>query len=79
MAIIKNLGVGIRDTHQACLWFEVYISENGTSLQILFGKVMLDFIKAADCYNILAMEGKPCWVDVDRGSMKFLRLWKNKE
>ncbi|MBI3334310.1 hypothetical protein HYZ97_02390 [Candidatus Pacearchaeota archaeon] len=75
LAIIKGIDAGIKDTNNACIWFETYTSEHCEALQIFFEEDMLRFIKDAGCPNILSLEGEPCWVTTGGQIMKFSRLW----
>ncbi len=73
LAIIKDIGIGCRDTSSPVLWFTVYVSEASAALTVLSWD---------DAYKVLGhvreirdLEGKPCWVEVDGNLVKFKRLW----
>lgn len=74
MAIIKDVGFGVRDTNHAMLYFTVWMSESSASLICLNSKYTINLIETHQITNIENLEGKPCWVDVDGNSVKFIDL-----
>lgn len=73
VAIIKNVRVGAEDHYGAALWFDMYISEGSCALWIIPIAEAADIIGRFD--DIKHLEGKPCWVEVDNGIIRFLKLW----
>lgn len=72
--IIRNVGIGRRDTSRAVLWFDVHVSEGTAALQIIPWDDAHDIV--ARVYDIRSLEGYPCWVDVsDPSLIRFVRLW----
>lgn len=76
LGVITNVGYGMYDRNEPCLWFDVYIEEGRGSLQILNVGAATDLIKDARLYDVHRLEGMPCWVEVDGGEMRFLRIAK---
>ncbi len=73
LAIIKDIGIGCRDTNWPVLWFTVYVSEVQAALTVLSWDDAYEVLKHVR--EVRDLEGKPCWVDVDGNMIKFLRLW----
>ena len=72
--IIRNVGIGRRDTNRAVLWFDVYISEASASLQLIPWDDAHDLL--ARVYDVKSLNGYPCWMDVSTpGIARFVRLW----
>ena len=72
--IIREVGIGRRDTNHPCLWFTMYISEGTASLQVISWDDAHDIV--ARFYDVRSLEGYPCWADVSvPGIAKFVRLW----
>lgn len=72
--IIRNAGMGRRDTNLPCLWFDLYVSEDSAAL------VTLDWGAAHDIvgrfYDFRELNGRPAWADVSTpGVIRFVRLW----
>lgn len=76
MAIIKDVGIGLRDAGVPILWFTVYVSECGAALQIFNWNDAGKLIKEAGVYAVTQLEGKPCLVDEDNQLIKFVRILK---
>lgn len=72
MAIIETVHVGVRDVGLPVLWFGVKTLSGG-SLQVMGWADAAKFIKEWDCYDIKSIEGKPCVVETDGGTMTYLR------
>jgi hypothetical protein len=72
--IIRNVGIGRRDTNLPCLWFDVYISEGTASLQVIPWADAHDIVGRV--YDVRELNGFPCWMDVSTpGIARFVRLW----
>lgn len=74
LAIVKGVGVGLRDAGYPILWFGVETMNSG-SLQCFGWEDAAEIIKEAGCYDTKNLEGKPCIVEASGGLMKFVR-WK---
>lgn len=82
MAVIKNVHLGVGDRGFPCLWFDTYISESAAALQVFAWGGALDAQKPS-AYSVLLesgvsdvahLAGKTCWVEVDGGMIKFLKM-----
>lgn len=76
VAIIREVGYGLRDVGRPCLWFTTYLSEHSAAVQVLTGKQADQVIIDAGVRDVHDLEGKPCWVECEAGSVRFLRVWK---
>ena len=77
LAIMKNVGIGMRDTNNPCLWFDACIDESGRALQVLSWKEAQQVIKESDVYDVKNLEGKACIVDISTPNMiLFVRVAK---
>ena len=76
LAIMKNVGIGLRDTNTPMLWFNTFVSEGSTALQCLGWEDAFELIKAAGCTEVKHLEGKPCWVIDEGHTIRFLRIAK---
>jgi hypothetical protein len=76
MAIVKDVGFGNRDIGRPCLFFSVYINESVGSLQVFEGKKALQMIQNSEVYDIKELEGKPCWIEEEGNTIKFLKWCK---
>lgn len=76
LAIMKNVGIGMRDCHSPVLWFSAFISEGSAALQVLNWDRAKDLIAKSGVYSVLELEGKSCWVNVGDNMIKFLELAK---
>ncbi len=77
LAIMKNVGIGMRDTNYPCLWFDACIDESGRALQILSWKEAQKVITEAAIYDVKSLEGKACIVDISSpGLILFVRVAK---
>ena len=77
LAIIKEVGFGMRDGLKPMLWFTTYLSENTAALQCFTDPNEYEaIIKDADVYDVRKLDGRPCWVVRDNGIMRFRRIAK---
>jgi hypothetical protein len=74
MAVIRNVGIGSRDVGSPVLWFNSYVTESSAALQVLSWDEAYEVLKSV--YDVKELEGKPCWVDVEGGYIKFQEMWK---
>lgn len=73
LAIIKGVGFGMRDAPVPVLWFEVNTGE-GAALQCLRWEQAEPVIRQV--HEVHDLEGKPCWVETDGMTMRFIELAK---
>lgn len=72
LGVAKNPGFGMRDCGEPVLWFQID-TLGYSSLQIFGVEEAAKIIKAAKCYDIKELNGKPCVVistDLVRGLME---------
>lgn len=74
LAIISDVHMGAEDHYGAALWFHVAISEGAGALQVIPYDQAKDIVSSVE--DIKSLNGKPCWVEVDGGYIRFQRLWK---
>jgi len=75
LAIIKDVGFGLRDGETPILWFEADMKGSG-ALLAFWDEDALKFVKDNNVIDIKHLNGKPCIVSVDRGLVKFVRIFK---
>ena len=78
LAIIKGVGIGMRDYHTPIMWFETRTSEGSGALQILSWASAEEVIRTTQVYDVRQLEGWPCWVDEGDGIITFLRAWERR-
>lgn len=71
LAIIKEVGYGCRDVGRPVLWFTVSTCDCGCALQVLSGKEADALIRDYGVYDVQELNGKPCFVEVGRGTMLY--------
>lgn len=72
--IIRNVGIGKRDTDRPVLWFDVYISESSAALTVIDWATAHDIVGRVG--EVRNLNGMPCWCDVSKpGIIRFVRLW----
>lgn len=64
MAIMKDVGFGLRDCGHIVLFFNAMDGDYG-SLQILGSDDYIPLINAYDVYDVHDLEGKPVWIEKD--------------
>lgn len=75
LAIIKNVGIGMRDCSSPVLWFDVYAEEHCAALQVFDWDRARDIIQAAGVEDVSSLEGRPCWVQHEGNKMTFEDVW----
>jgi hypothetical protein len=75
MAVIRDVGIGMRDAPYPCLWFSTYVSEAGAALQVLTWEQAEKLVRDTGVRDVRDLEGKPCWVEESAGMIKFVRVW----
>jgi len=75
LAIIRNVGIGMRDCSKPVLWFTAYTDEHSASLQVFDWDTAREIIEAAGVYDAHKLEGWPCWVEVKDAFVTFKRVW----
>ena len=76
LAIIKNVGFGMRDASSPVLWFDAYESEGTASLQCIPATAAISLIKKHGIRNVADLEGRPCWVLHENGLVHFIDFWE---
>lgn len=76
LAIMKEIGIGIRDVGRPVMFFSTYISECTAALQILSWDEAFKLLDQSQAWDVKQLEGKSCWVEVDNGMIKFLEYAK---
>ena len=76
MAIMKDVGFGMRDSHFVMLWFTAYDTESSASLQCIPAEQAIELLKKHGISDIKNLEGKPCWIRYENGLVKFVDLIK---
>lgn len=76
LAVIKGVGAGMRDAPYPILWFNVYVSDGVAALQCIPWDEAGKLVKKEGIHEIHELEGKPCYVETDGMTIKFLRLAK---
>ena len=71
---MKNVHFGVRDRDTAMLYFNVWWSESETSLICLPCPYAVNLIEKHQVSDIQKLDGKPCWIDVDGNTVKFVDL-----
>ena len=72
MAIINEVGIGIRDVGRPVLWFTVNLMDGGGALQVFNWEQAAEIIKAYGLYEVRSLNGKPCRVEVGDGMIKYI-------
>lgn len=73
LAIIKNVRCGVGDRGVAWLQFDAYTSESRAALQVIGWDVAKEVIEAYGVSDVSKLEGKPCYVESDKGMSTFTR------
>ena len=73
LAVIRGADIGTRDCGRPVLWFETEIL-NGGALQVMDWEEAGKLIKAAGVYSVKYLNGCSCVVEIDDGSVRFVRL-----
>ena len=79
LAIIKNVGIGMRNCHYPVLWFDVHIAEGEPALQVLNWAQAEQLIKDYHLYDVKNLEGKACLVSKEGpgpGYLHYHSAWK---
>ncbi len=73
MAIIQGVGVGLRDTNHSVLWWSAHTGNAGSALHVFDWATAADIIKDYGVREVHELNGKPCWVEVEGGTMVYKR------
>jgi len=76
LAIMRNVGIGMRDTNAPCLWFDTQTTESIGALQVLSWADAEQVIRKTGVYKVESLEGWPCWVEQDHGILRFIEAWR---
>lgn len=74
LAIIKDINIGMRDCHKPIIWFTTE-SLSGSALQVI--EDIAGFIRKANCHELSDLNGKPCVVETEGFSCKFVEVYKS--
>ena len=72
MAIINEVGIGIRDVGRPVLWFTINLMDGGAALQVFNWEQAAKIIGAYGVYEVHSLEGKPCRVEAGDGMIKYI-------
>ncbi len=76
LAIMRDVGLGLRDRNHPMMWFTVYESEGVASLQCISWEETEKLITDGKVTDTKSLEGHACWVESSEGLCRFLRLAK---
>ncbi|KKL25949.1 hypothetical protein LCGC14_2400170 [marine sediment metagenome] len=71
MAIINEVGIGIRDVGKPVLWFTTTLVDKTAALNVFSWEKAGEIIKAYGLYEVHSLNGKPCEVEVGDGMMRY--------
>lgn len=74
LAVIREVGYGIREREMPCLWFVTRPREHAAVLQVLLGEAVRDLLAEAGVSDAHELEGRLCWVEADTIDSRFKRL-----
>lgn len=74
LAIISDIHFGVGDTEHVFCWFNVD-RLSGTDTVTLTVPELLDLLTTNRIYKLDDLNGRPCVVEVDGKSVKFLKLF----
>ena len=72
MAIISEVGIGLRDVGRPVLWFTVHLDESSAALQVKGWEETAEIIKDHGVYDVKNLNGKACWVEEDQRIIRYL-------
>lgn len=75
LAIIKKVGVGLRDTNYPMLWFEVSFL-GGESLICISWSEAADIIISNDISDTQNLKGASCVLSIKNNTVRFVKLFK---
>lgn len=78
LAIMKDVGIGMRDHCNPILWFNAYTDESSASLQIVEWEEAGLMIEAYGVHDALQLEGKPIWMKTDGSICRRSKFWTGK-
>lgn len=76
VAIIKQIRIGVCDRGYASLSFHTFVSECEAAMQLLNWVEAKKVIEDAGVADVKDLEGKPCWVNEERGLIVFVKMWR---
>ena len=71
MAIINEVGIGLRDTAKPILWFTVHLLDGRAALNLFTWEQAAEIIEEYGLEEVSSLNGKPCQVEVEDGMMKY--------
>lgn len=76
LAVIRNPKWGVDDIGAVSLRFSTYIAESTAADQRLVGEYAENTLRAAGVADVRDLDGRTCWVRVDRNLIVFERMAK---
>ena len=75
-AVMRGVGYGVWGMHKPGLYFETWLADDSSTLQLLFGKDAARLMAAAGVgvADVSRLEGRACRVDVDGYRVRFKEL-----
>lgn len=70
LAVMRNVGFGVRDTNHAMLWFTADTMDNRASLQCLDAVEAVALIEKLGITDVKYFEGRHCWVEENGNTVK---------
>ncbi len=64
LAVISEVGIGMRDNNFPCLWFTVHLSESEAALKVFPWEEAGEIIEDYGVRDAHDLDGKACWVEV---------------
>lgn len=74
LAIIRNPTYGVNDRGNVWLCFQAHTDENGAAMLGFTQPQADEIIKQADAQDVRRFDGRACWVCLEDGLMRFVRM-----
>ena len=71
LAVIRSPRYGLNERGNLGLTFAAYVAENEGAMQFVPASLANKVIEAYEVQSINDLNGKPCWVTVDKGNCTF--------
>ena len=78
LAIISEVGFGMRDLSEPVLWWTVHTDESWAALHVFPVAQAVEIIKAYGVRDVKDLDGRPVWVRRGDGRITFDRPWRKK-
>lgn len=77
LGIIRRVYFGLNDGTKLGLTFSIYIDEYTASDQAIYDYELIErMLIDTNVGNVYDLNNKPCWVECDRFTMKFISMMK---